>query len=49
MLLKIKNINKSYNDSHAEESVIFENLNFILKKKISSLFMVPQVLAKLLF
>jgi len=33
MLLKIENINKSYNDSHAEESVIFKNLNFIFEEE----------------
>ena len=33
MLLKIKNINKSYNESHSEKSVIFKNLDFSFEEE----------------
>ena len=33
MLLKIKNINKSYNELHSEKSVIFKNLDFSFEEE----------------
>ena len=33
MLLKIKNINKSYNESHSEKSTIFKNLDFSFEEE----------------
>ena len=33
MLLKIKNINKSYNESHSEKSIIFKNLDFSFEEE----------------